>query len=107
MSKIFTNFYAIILLSFYVTEDLPIPTPKGIKIPTLHEDCVILSQLIFSSFDIYYSVLENVIISLPKEISDDYKINNTFQQTCTYDGIVFNPNCQIEDVPIVTTKPLY
>src|SRR3954471_22912172 len=63
MSKIFTNFYAINLLSFYVTEVLPIPTPKGIKIPTLqYEDCVIRSQLIFTNFDVYYSELENVII---------------------------------------------
>ncbi|CAG8625797.1 1866_t:CDS:2 [Funneliformis caledonium] len=108
-------------------EVLPIPRPKSIKIPTLHEeDCIIHSQLIFSSFDVYYSELENVIIFFARGVNfadevtsknlktehlqfhsriyDDYKINDTFQQTCTNDGIVINPSCQIEDVPIVTIR---
>ncbi|CAG8744702.1 15648_t:CDS:2, partial [Funneliformis caledonium] len=79
------------------------------------------------SFDVYYSELKNVIIFFAKEINpfanevtsknlktehlqfysriyDDYKINDTFQQTCTNDKIVINPSCQIEDVPIVTIR---
>ncbi|CAG8597926.1 14867_t:CDS:10, partial [Funneliformis mosseae] len=81
------------------------PTPKGKRFQLLHEeDCVIRSQLIFTNFDVYYSELENVIIyfaegvnSFAKEVTsknlktehlqfnsriyDDYKINDTFQQT--------------------------
>ena len=62
MSKIVTNVYAIIQLSFCIMEGLLILKLTGNMIPTFNlKDCGFKSEIKFTSFDVYYSDWENSI----------------------------------------------